>query len=91
MEHHIHQYEKYIHENLYRIDIDSATYKEHLHKSFEWFACIQLSKKYNSKFIRWEDVSPHLREEKNMSRDMGVQLLPFFLPIFQKLENSKKV
>ena len=47
--------------------IDSATYKEHLHKSFEWFACIQLSKKYNSKFIRWEDVSPNLREEKNNS------------------------
>ena len=36
---HILRYKKYIHEDLSSIDIDSATYKEHLHKSFEWFAC----------------------------------------------------
>ena len=65
-------YTKYIHEDLKGIDIDTATFKDHLHKPFEWFACIQLSKKYNSTFLCWEDVPPSLREEKNMTRDMGI-------------------
>jgi len=72
MEQHILRYIKYIHEDLSTIDIDIATYKEHLHKSFEWFACIQLSIQYDSIFLRWEDVPPQLREEKGMPRDMGI-------------------
>ena len=72
MEQHILRYTKYIHEDLHDINIDTATYKEHLHKAFEWFACIQLSIEYNSIFLRWEDVPPQLREEKNMPRDMGI-------------------
>ncbi len=72
MEQHILRYKKYIHEDLSTIDIDTATYKEHLHKSFEWFACIKLSIQYNSIFLRWDDVPPQLREEKCMSRDMGI-------------------
>jgi superfamily II DNA or RNA helicase len=72
MEQHIQLYTKYIYEDLYNIDIDNATYKEHLHKSFEWFACIQLSKQHNSIFTRWEDVHPQIREEKSMTRDMGI-------------------
>ena len=72
MEQHIQRYTKYIYEDLYTIDIDTATYKEHLHKSFEWFACIQLSKQYNSIFTRWEDVHPQIRENKCMTRDMGI-------------------
>ena len=72
MEQHILRYTKYIQEDLSLIDIDIATYKEHLHKSFEWFACIQLSIQYDSIFLRWEDVPPQLREEKGMLRDMGI-------------------
>ena len=72
MEQHVLRYTKYIHDDLSDIDMDTATYKEHLHKSFEWFACIQLSTQYNSIFLRWEDVSPSLREEKGMPRDMGI-------------------
>ena len=72
MEQHILRYKKYIYEDLSTIDIDTATYKEHLHKSFEWFACIKLSIQYNSIFLRWEDVPPQLREEKCMNRDMGI-------------------
>jgi hypothetical protein len=64
MDQHIQLYTKYIYEDLYNIDIDNATYKEHLHKSFEWFACIQLSKQHNSIFTRWEDVHPQIREDK---------------------------
>ena len=66
MEQHILRYQKYIHEDVSTIDIYTANYKEHLHKSFEWFACIQLSIQYNSVFLRWEDVSPHIREEKGI-------------------------
>ena len=72
MEQHILRYTKYIYEDLSSINIDTATYKEHLHKSFEWFACIQLSIQYNSIFLRWEDVPPQRREEKDMPRDMGI-------------------
>jgi len=72
MEQHIQRYTKYIQEDLYTIDIDTATYKEHLHKSFEWFACIQMSNQYNSIFLRWEDVHPQIREDKCMTRDMGI-------------------
>ena len=72
MEQHILRYTKYIFEDLSNIDIDIATYKEHLHKSFEWYACIQLSLQYNSIFLRWEDIPPSLREEKGMPRDMGI-------------------
>ena len=72
MEQHILRYTKYIYEDLHDIDIDTATYKDHLHKSFEWFACIQLSVQHNSIFLLWEDVPPQLREEKGMSRDMGI-------------------
>jgi len=72
MEQHIQLYTKYIYEDLYNIDIDTATYSEHLHKSFEWFACIQLSIQYNSIFILWDDVHPQIREEKCMPRDMGI-------------------
>jgi superfamily II DNA or RNA helicase len=72
MEQHIQRYEKYIKEDLSGIVIDTATYKENLHKSFEWYACIQLSLQYKSIFLRWEDVPPQLREEKGMPRDMGI-------------------
>ena len=72
MEQLILRYKKYIHEDLSTLDIDTATYKEHLHKSFEWFACIQLSIQYNSIFLCWEDVPPQLRQEKGMTRDMGI-------------------
>jgi len=72
MEEHIARYTKYIHEDLSTIDMDTATYKEHLHKSFEWFACMRLSIQYDSIFLRWEDVPPPLREEKGMTRDMGI-------------------
>jgi superfamily II DNA or RNA helicase len=72
MEQHIQRYTRYIQEDFYNIDIDTATYKEHLHKSFELFACIQLSKQYNSIFLHWGDVHPEIREEKCMARDMGI-------------------
>ncbi len=72
MEQHITRYTKYIHEDLSTLDVETATYKEHLHKSFEWFACMRLSIQYDSIFLRWEDVPPSLREEKGMSRDMGI-------------------
>ena len=72
MEQHIQCYTKRICEDLAGLDIDTATYKEHLHKSFEWFACIELSKLYNSIFRCWEDIQPQLREEKGMMRDMGI-------------------
>ena len=72
MEQHIQRYEKYIKEDLSDIVIDTATYKENLHKSFEWYACIQLSIQYKSIFLRWEDVPPQLKEEKGMPRDMGI-------------------
>ena len=72
MEQYILRYTKYIYEDLASINIDTATYKQHLHKSFEWFACIQLSIQYNSIFLRWEDIPPQLREEKSMPRDMGI-------------------
>lgn len=72
MEQHIQRYRKYIKEDILGIEIDTATYREHLHKSFEWFACIQLSIQYKSIFLRWEDVPPQLREEKGMLRDMGI-------------------
>ena len=72
MEQHIQRYTKYIHEDLRSIDIDMATYKEQLHKSFEWFACIQLSIQFNSIFLCWSDIPPSLREEKGMIRDMGI-------------------
>ena len=51
MEQHLLRYTKYINEDLYGIDLDTATYKDHLHKSFEWFACIQLSIQYNKPVI----------------------------------------
>jgi superfamily II DNA or RNA helicase len=72
MEQHLARYTKYIHEDLSTLDVETATYKEHLHKSFEWFACMRLSIQYDSIFLRWEDVPPQLREEKGMSRDMGI-------------------
>ena len=72
MEQHLARYTKYIHEDLSALDVETATYKEHLHKSFEWFACMRLSIQYDSIFLRWEDVPPQLREEKGMSRDMGI-------------------
>jgi superfamily II DNA or RNA helicase len=72
MEQHIARYTKYIHEDLSTLDVETATYKEHLHKSFEWFACMRLSIQYDSIFLRWEDVPPSLREEKGMTRDMGI-------------------
>lgn len=72
MEQHLARYTKYIHEDLSALDVETATYKEHLHKSFEWFACMRLSIQYDSIFLRWEDVPPQLREEKGMSSDMGI-------------------
>ena len=72
MEQHIARYTKYIHEDLSTLDVETATYKEHLHKSFEWFACMRLSIQYDSIFLRWEDVPPQLREEKGMTHDMGI-------------------
>lgn len=72
MEQHIQRYTKYIHEALQKIDIDTATYKEHLHKVFEWYGCIHLSQESGMIVLRWEDVPADLREEKCMSRDMGI-------------------
>lgn len=72
MEEHIRRYGRYIHDDLLYVDIDKATYKEHLHKSFEWFACIKLSIQYKSIFRCWSDISPNIREEKCMPRDMGI-------------------
>ena len=72
MEQHIERYRKYIHQDLKNIQVDTACYKEHLHKSFEWFCCILLSLQDNSIWLRWEDVPIELREEKHMKRDMGI-------------------
>ena len=72
MEQHINRYTKYINEALQKIDIDIATYKEHLHKVFEWYGCIHLSQESGTIVLCWEDVPADLREEKCMSRDMGI-------------------
>jgi superfamily II DNA or RNA helicase len=72
MEQHIQQYTKYINEALQKVDIDTATYKEHLHKVFEWYGCIILSRQSDTTVLCWEDVPADLREEKCMSRDMGI-------------------
>ena len=72
MEQHIKRYTKYIHEAITGIDIDTATYQKDLHKVFEWYGCINLSNTHNSINLRWEDVPPDLREQKNMARDMGI-------------------
>jgi superfamily II DNA or RNA helicase len=75
MEQHINRYTKYINEALQNIDIDTATYKEHLHKVFEWYGCINLSLQSGTIVLCWEDVPADLREEKGMSRDMGIDAL----------------
>ena len=72
MEQHIERYTKYIHEMVHKLDIYTATYKEHLHKAFEWYGCIELSRQSGTVVLRWEDVPADMREEKNMSRDMGI-------------------
>jgi superfamily II DNA or RNA helicase len=72
VEQHIQRYTKYIHEDISSVDIDTATYKDHLHKIFEWLWCIILTKEYNSIFLRWEDIPPDEREKKGMMRDMGI-------------------
>ena len=72
IEKHIQRYTKYIHEDLSSIDVDTATYKDHLHKIFEWLWCIVLSDEHNSIFLRWEDIHPDEREKKGMMRDMGI-------------------
>jgi hypothetical protein len=72
MEKYIHLYTKYIHEALQKVDINTATYKEHLHKVFEWYGCIELSRQSGTPVLCWEDIPPELREEKNMVRDMGI-------------------
>ena len=72
IEEHIQRYTKYIHEDLSSIDVDTATYKDHLHKIFEWLWCIFLTKEHNSIFLRWEDIHPDEREKKGMIRDMGI-------------------
>ena len=72
MEQHIERYTKYIHEMVHKLDIYTATYKEHLHKVFEWYGCIELSRQSGTVVLRWEDVPADMREEKNMSRDMGI-------------------
>jgi superfamily II DNA or RNA helicase len=75
MEQHVQRYIKYINEALQKIDIDTATYKEHLHKVFEWYGCIHLSQESGTIVLCWEDVPVDLREEKCMSRDMGIDAL----------------
>ena len=72
VEQHIQRYTKYIHEDLSSVDIDTATYKDHLHKIFEWLWCIILTNEHNSIFLRWEDIPPDEREKKGMMRDMGI-------------------
>jgi len=72
VEHHVQRYTKYIHEDLSSVDIDTATYKDHLHKIFEWLWCIILTKEHHSIFLRWEDIPPDEREKKGMMRDMGI-------------------
>jgi superfamily II DNA or RNA helicase len=69
---HIHRYTKYIFEAVREMDIDAATYKDHLHKVFEWYGCIQLTHETGRPMLRWEDVPADLREEHNMRRDMGI-------------------
>jgi len=75
MEQHIQRYTKYIHEALQNKDIDTATYKEHLHMVFEWYGCIALSHQSGNIVQRWEDIPMDLREEKCMTRDMGIDAL----------------
>ena len=72
MEQHIERYTKRIHEDMTGLDVDTATYKDHLHKTFEWLWCIVLMKQYKSVFLCWEDIHPDLREKKGMMRDMGI-------------------
>ena len=72
---HIQRYTKYVNEALYKVDIDTATYKDHLHKIFEWIWCIFLTNEYHSIFLRWEDIPPDEREKKGMMRDMGIDAL----------------
>ena len=72
MEQHVQRYTKYIHEMVRTMDLDTATYKDHLHKVFEWYGCIQLSRDSGHIVLRWEDVPADVREEKGMSRDMGI-------------------
>ncbi len=72
VEQHVRRYTKYIHEDLSSVDIDTATYKDHLHKIFEWLWCIILTKEHHSIFLRWEDIPPDERENKGMMRDMGI-------------------
>jgi superfamily II DNA or RNA helicase len=72
VEQHVQRYTKYIHEDLSSVDIDTATYKDHLHKIFEWLWCIFLTKEHHSIFLRWEDIPPDEREKKGMMRDMGI-------------------
>jgi len=75
MEQHIQRYTTYIHEALHNIDVNTATYKEHLHKVFEWYGCICLSRQSGNIVQRWEDIPMDLREEKRMTRDMGIDAL----------------
>ena len=72
VEQHVRLYTKYIHEDLLSIDVDTSTYKDHLHKIFEWLWCIILTKEHHSIFLRWEDIPPDEREKKGMMRDMGI-------------------
>jgi superfamily II DNA or RNA helicase len=72
MEQHVQRYTKYIYEAVRKMDLDAATYKDHLHKVFEWYGCIQLSRESGRTVLRWEDVSAEEREKKGMSRDMGI-------------------
>lgn len=72
MEQHIQRYTKYIHEVIHKMDLETATYKDHLHKVFEWYGCIQLSRESGRAVLRWEDMPANLREEKGMTRDMGI-------------------
>jgi superfamily II DNA or RNA helicase len=72
MEEHIRRYKKYIYELIKNLDLNHATYKEHLHKVFEYYGCIQLSQQSGRQVLRWEDIPADLREQKNMQRDMGI-------------------
>jgi superfamily II DNA or RNA helicase len=46
---------------------------KNLSKIFEYYSCIQLSKKYNQHFYEYKDIDPNFKEENKMTRkDTGI-------------------
>ncbi len=54
-------------------NIDDFDYKTDLHKPFEWFSCIKLTKEYNSPFHEYESIPVEYKELNCMSKnDTGI-------------------